>query len=91
VFIILATLLRYSGILKIAEVSSRFSGNTFTAFLKRMKKFGFVARQKGQKSHESGGDDEVFLVFEFMKIRKLNRSIGSLPSLRLSPSVYKKR
>jgi hypothetical protein len=83
-----------SGLLKIAEVSSRFSGNVLSSFLQRMKKFGFVAKQKGQRSKtdsQSEAGDDVFLMFEFLKIRQFKNPYGKLPPVRLNPSVYKKR
>jgi hypothetical protein len=58
-----------------------------------MKKFGFVVTQKGQGQQQnfSDGEDEVFIMLEFKKIKSIKSILARLPSLKLNPSVYKKR
>ena len=84
--------------MKIAEVTSRFPNNNATTFLKRMKKFGFVTKDKVQQDSKAKDDrkilkrsEEVFLIFDFLKIRAVKQVKGKLPALNLSPCIYKKR
>jgi len=45
--------LKVNGLLKIAEVSSRFSGPVYLAFVKRMKRFGFIFVGKKEPKSKS--------------------------------------
>jgi len=90
--------LKIKGILKIAEVSSRFPENYQSSFVKRLKKFGFVPRDKQvvrdvrkKVNKDDVKREEVFLMFEFLKIRAMKDMKGKLPVVRLSPCMYKKR
>lgn len=60
-----------------------------------MKKFGFVATQKGQGQQKQQKDgqsqDEVFVMLEFKKIKSVKAILDRLPALKLNPSIYKKR
>ncbi|CAG7785537.1 unnamed protein product [Allacma fusca] len=84
--------LKKRGILKMAEVASRFQDTTYSSFIQKMKKFGFVINAENDndnKSLQSNGD--VFFMFEFRKIRPVNQVNGKVPSLKLSPCIYKRR
>lgn len=73
--------LKEGGIMKIAEVESRFGD--VQQFLNLLMKFGFHCIQK-----DTNG--KYFFLFEFKKIRKLKKTIA-LPNIILKPCIYKKR
>jgi len=85
--------LKPKGILRIAEVASRFPQNDAGTFIKRMKKFGFLTKErvKETKKNATTPRDQVFLLLEFIKIRPVRMVKGKLPSITLSPCAYKKR
>jgi ribosomal RNA-processing protein 8 len=84
--------LKKRGILKIAEVASRFQNTTYASFVQKMKKFGFVINaEKDNDSQSLQSNGDVFFMFEFKKIRPVNQVNGKIPSLKLSPCIYKRR
>ncbi|XP_013790422.1 ribosomal RNA-processing protein 8-like [Limulus polyphemus] len=73
--------LKKGGLLKIAEIESRFSN--IESFISILKKFGFSLLSKEQ-SHK------MFVFFDFKKTKGIgNRQ--KLPSIQLQPCLYKKR
>lgn len=74
-------ILKKGGILKIAEVKSRFS--TTQGFAKTMKKFGFELEHLDESN-------KMFVLFDFKKIRSTTAH-PHLPTLKLMPCLYKKR
>ncbi|XP_042231140.1 ribosomal RNA-processing protein 8-like isoform X2 [Homarus americanus] len=73
--------LREGGIMKIAEVESRFGD--IPQFVNLVSKFGFHCTQKDTS-------EKYFFLFEFKKNRKVKK-ITALPDIILKPCVYKKR
>uniref|UniRef100_A0A131XDF7 Ribosomal RNA-processing protein 8 n=1 Tax=Hyalomma excavatum TaxID=257692 RepID=A0A131XDF7_9ACAR len=74
-------ILKKGGILKIAEVKSRFS--TTQGFAKTMKKFGFELEHLDDSN-------KMFVLFDFKKVRSTTAH-PHLPTLKLMPCLYKKR
>uniref|UniRef100_A0A131Z2D5 Ribosomal RNA-processing protein 8 n=1 Tax=Rhipicephalus appendiculatus TaxID=34631 RepID=A0A131Z2D5_RHIAP len=74
-------ILKKGGILKIAEVKSRFS--TTQGFAKTMKKFGFELEHLDESN-------KMFVLFDFKKARSTTAH-PHLPTLKLMPCLYKKR
>ncbi|KAH6936821.1 hypothetical protein HPB50_023222 [Hyalomma asiaticum] len=74
-------ILKKGGILKIAEVKSRFS--TTQGFAKTMKKFGFELEHLDDSN-------KMFVLFDFKKARSTTAH-PHLPTLKLMPCLYKKR
>ncbi|CAN8006756.1 unnamed protein product [Ixodes hexagonus] len=74
-------ILKKGGLLKIAEVKSRFKN--IDGFPKAMKKFGFQLVQKNDSN-------KMFVLFDFKKLRSTSRH-PYLPELKLMPCLYKKR
>lgn len=74
-------ILKKGGLLKIAEVKSRFW--TTHGFAKTMKKFGFDLVHKDESN-------KMFVLFDFKKVRSTTQH-PNLPTLKLLPCVYKKR
>lgn len=73
--------LREGGIMKIAEVESRFGD--IKQFVSLLGKYGFHCTHKNTSQ-------TYFFIFEFKKYRKLKKTIG-LPEIILKPCIYKKR
>lgn len=74
-------ILKQQGILKIAEVESRF--DDVDHFVKVMTEFGFLLVSQDDTN-------KMFILFEFKKVRGVKRS-PKLPIIRLKPCLYKKR
>lgn len=74
-------ILKKGGLLKIAEVKSRFW--TTHGFAKTMKKFGFDLVHKDESN-------KMFVLFDFKKVRSTTQH-PNLPTLKLLPCLYKKR
>lgn len=74
-------ILKKGGILKIAEVRSRFSSTQ--GFAKTMKKFGFEPENVDETN-------KMFVLFDFKKVRSTTQH-PHLPTLKLMPCLYKKR
>lgn len=74
-------ILKKGGLLKIAEVKSRF--RNIDGFPKAMKKFGFQFVQKDDSN-------KMFVLFDFKKLRSTSKH-PYLPQLKLMPCLYKKR
>ncbi|XP_075544592.1 uncharacterized protein LOC142578844 [Dermacentor variabilis] len=74
-------ILKKGGILKVAEVKSRFS--TTQGFAKTMKKFGFQLEHLDESN-------KMFVLFDFKKVRSTTEHLH-LPILKLMPCLYKKR
>lgn len=74
-------ILKKGGILKVAEVKSRFS--TTQGFAKTMKKFGFELEHLDESN-------KMFVLFDFKKVRSTTEH-PHLPTLKLMPCLYKKR
>lgn len=74
-------ILKKGGLLKIAEVKSRFW--TTHGFAKTMKKFGFDLVNKDESN-------KMFVLFDFKKVRSTTLH-PNLPTLKLLPCLYKKR
>lgn len=74
-------ILKKGGILKIAEVKSRFS--TTEGFAKTMKKFGFELAHLDESN-------KMFVLLDFKKARSTTAH-PHLPTLKLMPCLYKKR
>ncbi|MPC37006.1 Ribosomal RNA-processing protein 8 [Portunus trituberculatus] len=74
-------ILKAGGIMKIAEVESRFGD--VKEFEKHLAKYGFHCTAK-DTSHQ------YFFLFDFKKTHKLKKTI-SLPDIFLKPCLYKKR
>lgn len=74
-------ILKKGGLLKIAEVKSRFKN--IDGFPKAMKKFGFQFIQKDDSN-------KMFVLFDFKKLRSTSKH-PYLPQLKLMPCLYKKR
>lgn len=74
-------ILKKGGLLKIAEVKSRFW--TTHGFAKTMKKFGFDLVNKDESN-------KMFVLFDFKKVRSTTQH-PNLPTLKLLPCLYKKR
>lgn len=73
----------YSGILKVAEIESRFAD--VDDFIKTLANYGFVNTWKDM-SHD------LFYFFDFKKTNDdLRESKTKLPSLTLKSCLYKKR
>ena len=84
----------YRGILKIAEVASRFQETNPSVFIKKMKKFGFIPAcvDKNDSDKQNGSQNsDIFYMFEFRKVKTVREFKGKPPALKLNPSVYKKR
>eukprot|EP00088_Acartia_fossae_P020130 TRINITY_DN2179_c0_g1_i1.p1 TRINITY_DN2179_c0_g1~~TRINITY_DN2179_c0_g1_i1.p1 ORF type:complete len:468 (+),score=144.96 TRINITY_DN2179_c0_g1_i1:40-1443(+) len=75
-------ILKIEGILKIAELESRFQGQE-NEFIKDVEKFGFQMNWKNLKN-------QYFVFFDFKKVKEA-KSRKKLPSIDLKPCVYKKR
>ncbi|MCL4146318.1 UNVERIFIED_CONTAM: hypothetical protein GTU68_045520 [Idotea baltica] len=75
-------ILEYRGVLKVAEVESRFSNNGID-FLKVMLKLGFKVINKDQ-THK------YFWLFDFLKIKNVTLK-ESTPEINLKPCIYRKR
>ncbi|XP_071442173.1 uncharacterized protein [Hetaerina americana] len=73
--------LKIGGILKIAEVESRF--DNIESFIKVICKFGFLCISRDLSK-------DVFYLFDFKKEKNLKEG-KSLPSIELRPCSYKKR
>eukprot|EP00088_Acartia_fossae_P066090 TRINITY_DN81726_c0_g1_i1.p1 TRINITY_DN81726_c0_g1~~TRINITY_DN81726_c0_g1_i1.p1 ORF type:complete len:484 (+),score=98.49 TRINITY_DN81726_c0_g1_i1:80-1453(+) len=77
-----ARILEMGGLLKIAELESRFEGNQ-DQFIKNVQKYGFELTWKDLSS-------PYFYFFDFKKVKhKANKK--KLPSIELKPCLYKKR
>ncbi|KAL3233957.1 hypothetical protein MRX96_022719 [Rhipicephalus microplus] len=74
-------ILKKGGMLKIAEVKSRFS--TTEGFAKTMKKFGFELAHLDESN-------KMFVLLDFKKARSTTAH-PHLPTLKLMPCLYKKR
>ncbi|XP_076822498.1 uncharacterized protein LOC143468904 [Clavelina lepadiformis] len=77
-------ILKTKGIVKIAEVASRFLG--VKPFINDMKKLGFnLIKQDVSNTH--------FYMFDFSKVKKISKDVllDSLRGLQLKPCLYKKR
>uniref|UniRef100_A0A1E1XH29 Ribosomal RNA-processing protein 8 n=1 Tax=Amblyomma aureolatum TaxID=187763 RepID=A0A1E1XH29_9ACAR len=74
-------ILKKGGILKIAEVKSRFPSTQ--GFAKTMKKFGFELEHVDESN-------KMFVLFDFKKVRSTTQH-PHLPTLKLMPCLYKKR
>jgi ribosomal RNA-processing protein 8 len=75
-------ILHYRGLLKIAEVESRFED--VQTFIQKLQKFGFINTWK-DLSH-------LFYFMDFKKERCISKKMKKkLPDLTLKPCLYKKR
>ncbi|XP_077518725.1 uncharacterized protein LOC144128839 [Amblyomma americanum] len=74
-------ILKKGGLLKIAEVRSRFLSTQ--GFAKTMKKFGFEPEHMDESN-------KMFVLFDFKKVRSTTQH-PHLPTLKLMPCLYKKR
>ncbi|XP_015598709.1 ribosomal RNA-processing protein 8 [Cephus cinctus] len=74
--------LKKDGLLKIAEVESRF--DKVEDFIKILENYGFVNTWK-DLSHN------LFYFMDFKKVKDINRNDKKLPPLSLKPCLYKKR
>jgi ribosomal RNA-processing protein 8 len=73
----------YRGLLKIAEVESRFED--VQTFIKNLEKFGFVNTWKNLSYN-------LFYFMDFKKEKCIRKKIKKkLPELTLKPCLYKKR
>ena len=75
--------MKIGGILKIAEVESRFDGDgAITSFIQFCEKSGFSLKWKDLKK-------EYFYLFDFKKTSKFNKK--KVMEVTLKPCLYKKR
>lgn len=74
-------LLRYGGILKIAEVESRFQN--VDKFIEQLNKYGFTLTWKDFSCN-------MFYFLDFRKDKNI-RNKQNLPNVTLQPCLYKKR
>ncbi|XP_043267738.1 ribosomal RNA-processing protein 8 [Venturia canescens] len=74
--------LKMDGIMKIADVESRFEN--IDEFITLLKSYGFINTWK-DLSHN------LFYFMDFKKISDVNRNAKKLPQIALKPCVYKKR
>ncbi|XP_058067152.1 ribosomal RNA-processing protein 8 [Anopheles bellator] len=74
--------LKVGGILKIAEVSSRFDG--VNEFIGKVKQCGFALENKDLKH-------KLFYFFTFKKERTVQRDLTKIKQFSLKPCLYKKR
>ena len=74
-------ILKDNGILKIAEVESRFKNLSIDHFIRLICKFGFELKWKDTKSD----------YFVFMDFKKIGSPKKKLPEVNLKPCFYKKR
>jgi len=82
-FLLEATrILKVDGIMKIAELESRFQGDS-QSFIRDVEKFGFKLTWKNLKN-------QYFQFFDFKKIGEA-KSKKKLPNIALKACVYKKR
>lgn len=74
--------LRAGGLMKIAEVGSRF--DNIKQFVHKVERLGFqlIGKKSGQKNY--------FIMFEFKK-KDLKLAKAILPEIKLKPCIYKKR
>ena len=75
--------LKIGGVLKVAEVESRFEGELGVQnFVQFAEKSGFSLKWKDLKK-------DYFNLFDFKKTSKFNKK--KIPDMTLKPCVYKKR
>jgi len=81
-----ARVLKVGGTLKIAELESRFQGDTcnIDTFIENMLKFGFKNTWKDLKK-------DFFYFLDFKKVQEIKKKKGKLPEFELKPCLYKKR
>jgi ribosomal RNA-processing protein 8 len=73
----------YRGLLKIAEVESRFED--VTTFIQNLEKFGFVNMWKNLSYN-------LFYFMDFKKEKCISKKMKKkLPKITLKPCLYKKR
>lgn len=81
--LLICVILNYRGLLKIAEVESRFED--VQSFIQKLEKFGFVNTWK-DLSHN------LFYFMDFKKEKCISKKMKKkLPELILKPCLYKKR
>jgi ribosomal RNA-processing protein 8 len=74
--------LKTGGLLKIAEVVSRFSG--LSRFTDAVCSYGFQLLNKRDIN-------QMFYLMDFKKIKVVKKSTSSLPVIKLKPCIYKRR
>ncbi|GAU97376.1 hypothetical protein RvY_08687 [Ramazzottius varieornatus] len=77
-------ILRTSGVLKIAEVGSRF--DNLKQFIRKTERLGFRLRNRQQQQFEGN----FFVLLDFDKVQE-TVAVGELPEIRLKPCLYKRR
>jgi len=78
--------LKVGGTLKIAELESRFQGESCSvdSFIDCVQKFGFKNSWKDLKK-------DFFYFLDFKKVQEVKKKKGKLPEVELKPCLYKKR
>lgn len=76
-------ILKMDGILRLAELESRFHGEE-KAFVTKVHKYGFKMRWQNTQ-------DKFFVFYDFIKIKEQQRVKKGLPAIVLKPCLYKKR
>jgi len=78
--------LKVGGTLKIAELESRFQGESCSvdSFIDCVRKFGFKNSWKDLKK-------DFFYFLDFKKVQEVKKKKGKLPEVELKPCLYKKR
>ena len=74
-------ILKFDGILIIAEVKSRIVKQC--DFIRKLKQFGFLPRKKNHSN-------TIFVIFEFRKVKDISNASKSIV-FHLDPCLYKKR
>ena len=77
--------LKVGGMLKIAELESRFQGEQYSveSFIAKVQKFGFKLSAKNLKR-------DFFYFLDFEKVQDMKKK-KKLPDIELKPCLYKKR